>query len=164
MLASLSTTTGQPDPLGDLGPQRLAAPVQVRGEHHDGAGHVDEARGPDPDRRHVVLAGEARDQVDDGVLDRAHVVALGRPALDGHHRAGRVDDRAEHLGAADVDPDGQRLPPRGAGAPGHATSDMGIRVLSGASQGGVGPETACGRSEGVGETAAKPAGRADWTP
>src|SRR4029077_1298843 len=95
-----------------------AQAVQVGGEHHDGAGRVDEAGGADADGGDVVPAREALDQVDDGVLDQAYVVPLGGASLDIDDGAGRVDDGTEHLGAADVDPDRQRLPARGTGATG----------------------------------------------
>ena len=91
-------------------------------EHHHGAGHVDEAGGADADRGHVVLPGEAGDHVDDGVLDLADVASLRRTAVQSDDLARRVDHRAEHLGAADVDADRERLPARGAGA---ARTDLG---------------------------------------
>ena len=61
----------QPDSFGDPRAQRLAPPVQVRGEHDDGAGDVDEPGSADarPPRRRAVPAKPV-DDVDDRVLDR----------------------------------------------------------------------------------------------
>ena len=99
-------------------PARAAArgASQVRREHHDGAGHVDEARPrrcrPPPRR----TPGRSRWTRSTMVSSTARTSwpSVGRRSTR-HHVAGRVDDRAEHLGAADVDPDRQRLPARGRG-------------------------------------------------
>ena len=107
-LASFSITTGQPDALLEVAPQRLVAPGQVGREQH-GRPRLESTKpaAPTPDRGDVVgRPRSSRDQLLDG---RARWRRCRSPAT----RAGRVaricallvDDAAGDLGAADVDAD-----------------------------------------------------------
>ena len=99
----------QPDAIGDLRPQRLVAPREVRREHHGGTLRVDETRGADAHRAHLRPGlgpgPELRDELRDRVLDRVGVGGRGVAPAPAQDPPGGVDEPGGDLRAADVDPD-----------------------------------------------------------